>query len=68
METVTQKTGQVHPDNGELRYDAEKGPKVTMTSGGDAGSESDEFQDGVRRVRAITTIWSKSTLCSMFAL
>lgn len=31
-------------------------------------SDSDGFQGGVRQVRAVTTIWSKKTLFSMFAL
>lgn len=30
--------------------------------------ESDNFQDGVQRVRAITEIWSKKTLITMFIL
>jgi hypothetical protein len=31
-------------------------------------NDSEEFQQGVERVRAITAIWSKSTLISMFIL
>lgn len=31
-------------------------------------SDANSFQDGVERVRAITSIWSKTTLASMFAL
>lgn len=30
--------------------------------------ESDNFQNGVQRVRAITEIWSKKTLVTMFTL
>ena len=33
-----------------------------------ADNDSDRFQPGVQRVRAITEIWSKSTLISMFVL
>lgn len=60
------------------QFDAEKNvvdPTTTEVSGNktneDAGSDSDfseEFQNGVQRVRAITSIWSKYTLGSMFAL
>jgi hypothetical protein len=31
-------------------------------------TDSEKFQPGVQRVRAITEIWSKSTLISMFIL
>ncbi|UNI13375.1 hypothetical protein JDV02_000125 [Purpureocillium takamizusanense] len=34
----------------------------------DNNSNNGEFQDGVKRVRAITTAWSKWTLFTMFAL
>jgi hypothetical protein len=30
--------------------------------------KSEDFQQGVERVRAITAIWSKTTLVSMFIL
>jgi hypothetical protein len=60
------------------QFDAEKNgadPNTTEISGNktneDAGSDSDvseKYQNGVQRVRAITSIWSKYTLASMFAL
>ena len=34
----------------------------------DNTSNNEEFQDGVKRVRAITTAWSKWSLFPMFAL
>jgi hypothetical protein len=34
----------------------------------DQRSDADRMQDGVKRVRAITETWSKSTLASMFVL
>lgn len=52
--------------------DMEKNP---VTNGGeyDTGSLSDdasskEFQEGIQRVRAITSVWPKKTLWTMFAL
>lgn len=51
-------------------YDEKKSPAVVVEpqSAAGADSDSDSFQDGVRRVRAITTVWTKYTLWSMFAL
>ncbi|KID72721.1 MFS siderochrome iron transporter 1 [Metarhizium brunneum] len=59
--------------------DAEKGHHGVNTTAVDGSttsgvkndgnaSDSDEFQDGVREVRAVTTVWSKTSLFSMFAL
>ncbi|EGX89574.1 siderophore iron transporter mirB [Cordyceps militaris CM01] len=50
--------------------DAEKGAPMAVDpdSKEDHGSDSEDFQEGVRRVRAITTIWTTKTLWSMFAL
>ncbi|OAA72426.1 siderophore iron transporter mirB [Cordyceps fumosorosea ARSEF 2679] len=54
--------------------DAEKAGGVAMPAGGHRdskdgnGSDSDEFQEGVRNMRAITTIWTKKTLWTMFGL
>lgn len=59
--------------------DAEKGRHGVSTTAVDGSttsgakhdgnaSDSDEFQDGVREVRAVTTVWSKTSLFSMFAL
>lgn len=44
--------------------------EVFSNSPNDEGFDSDknDFQGGVKRVRAITTIWSKPMLASMFAL
>ncbi len=52
------------------KHDAEKGARVTVDPDSKNGtdSDSDDMQEGVRRVRAITTIWTKKTLWSMFAL
>jgi hypothetical protein len=57
----------------------EKRPTVVDTekSGGvrssdenfsDSDAKSEEFQDGVQRVRAVTAVWSKRSLWLMFAL
>ncbi|KAJ6780800.1 hypothetical protein PWT90_04566 [Aphanocladium album] len=52
-----------------LQHDTEKGPKASESHvKQDHDSDSDEFQEGVRNVRAITTIWSNTTIWSMFAL
>jgi hypothetical protein len=52
--------------------DVEKTNVNVHTDGSnDNGFESDkpeEFQHGVERIRAITAIWSRSTLISMFVL
>lgn len=50
--------------------DVEKGANLTVEEHQKTGNESDsdEFQDGVKDVRAITTVWTKKTLWSMFAL
>lgn len=34
----------------------------------DSDADTKDFQEGVQRVRAITTVWSKKTLASMFAM
>jgi len=76
MATTAFDTDAVRPE-----YDVSKGldmeKNVTpisnahqMETGSDGGvkadNDSDRFQPGVQRVRAITEIWSKSTLISMF--
>ena len=52
--------------------DVEKTNVNVHADGSDAsGFDSDkpeEFQDGVERIRAITAIWSRSTLITMFIL
>jgi hypothetical protein len=40
----------------------------TSSDGGYKSDDSQMFQPGVRRVRAITEIWSKKTLITMFVL
>jgi hypothetical protein len=40
----------------------------TSSDGGLKTDESQRFQPGVQRVRAITEIWSKKTLITMFIL
>lgn len=34
----------------------------------DSDGESEDFQEGVRRVRAITSVWTKQTMITMFVL
>lgn len=54
--------------------DVEKDGVAHQTTLADALSDEDsdadtkDFQDGVQRVRAITSVWSKKTLASMFAM
>lgn len=40
----------------------------SQSSEKDDDAHSEEFQDGVQRVRAITEIWSRNTLATMFVL
>ena len=53
--------------------DGEKNGLQQTTLGGDSSdpdseAEDKKFQQGVRRVRAITSVWSKKTLVSMFIM
>jgi len=53
--------------------DVEKNPYGDITEASEAGNirdddKSEEYQQGVERVRAITAIWSKTSLISMFVL
>lgn len=58
------------PETFPTTRDAEKGLNLTVEEHQKHGNESDsdEFQDGVKDVRAITAVWTKKTLWSMFAL
>lgn len=62
------------PHDAAILSDVEKDTAAQQTVVADRSSLNDsdaiteEFQDGVKRVRAITAIWSKKTLASMFAL
>jgi hypothetical protein len=55
-------------------FDVEKSINHTsqgVEAGSDGGyktDDSEKFQPGVQRVRAITEIWSKQTLIAMFIL
>lgn len=60
-ETDMEKNGGADPLTTEIPGSNDNG---ASSSDGD----SERFQEGVQRVRAITTIWSKSTLISMFVL
>lgn len=58
-----------------LTVDMEKNETGVNTHAHEAGSdaettsvESETFQNGVQRVRAITEIWDKKTLITMFVL
>ena len=55
-----------------MATDVEKNnPDVIVPSDGSDVQEDDkseDFQQGVERVRAITAIWTKTTLISMFIL
>lgn len=48
----------------------EKVHSINSSSKNDDGFDSDgkEWHDGVLRVRAITSVWSRKTMWSMFAL
>ena len=43
------------------------GTQLTLPDGNESDG-SEEFQNGVQRVRAITEIWDKKTLITMFVL
>jgi hypothetical protein len=62
-----------HADTTVVGADVEKNAVQESTvadasSDHDSIADSKDFQVGVRRVRAITTVWSKKTLISMFAM
>lgn len=68
---ATEKRQYTQPEGVSYDRDAEKGANVTVEphlKADGSHSDSDDFQDGVQRVRAITTIWTTKTLWSMFAL
>jgi hypothetical protein len=48
--------------------DAEKHAAGSNHSGDDSDGNSEVFQGGVQRVRAITSIWGHKTMWLMFAL
>jgi hypothetical protein len=50
--------------NGDAAFNAHE----TGSDGETKSVESETFQNGVQRVRAITEIWSKPTLITMFIL
>jgi hypothetical protein len=66
----------VRPSNDISRqYDVEKsinphshGVETSSDGGLKADDDSEKFQNGVQRVRAITEIWTKQTLIAMFIL
>lgn len=78
MATTTFDLDAVRPEHDVSKeFDIEKSinpqshahPVETGSDGGlKADNDSNKFQPGVQRVRAITEIWSKSTLISMFIL
>jgi len=57
------------------QYDMEKsinphsqGVETSSDGGLKSDDDSEKFQNGVQRVRAITEIWTKQTLIAMFIL
>ncbi|KAF4987555.1 hypothetical protein FGRMN_10307 [Fusarium graminum] len=66
--------GAPHRDGRSSDEEKNTGVEQTQTSavmndGGSSDFESDgEYQQGVERVRAITSVWSKKTLISMFVM
>ena len=71
---IPQQTDAVRPVSGFPRpskdMDIEKNPNLHSANSDDETKsvESENFQNGVQRVRAITEIWSKKTLITMFIL
>ena len=67
---------QVVPEHNDANYAPEKNigistepvPRHSDDPGKESDNESGEFQDGVKRVRAIASVWSKKTLWVMFGL
>ena len=59
---------------GALETDAEKNAQSSSANevkpgeGYDSDDRSEDYQGGVQRVRAVTTLWSKKTLWIMFAV
>jgi hypothetical protein len=71
------KSDEVQPADGVFtspEVDMEKDASISHNAAevnsesGYASEKSEEFQSGVQRVRAITSIWSRPTLISMFVL
>lgn len=72
---VPQQTDAVRPVSGFPRpskdMDIEKNPNDLHEASSDVEKkslDSENFQNGVQRVRAITEIWGKKTLITMFVL
>lgn len=73
---LTQETGRDgHQAEEAYTSDAAKDAATSQTVAADRMSADDssetnteEFQDGVKGVRAITATWTKTTLFSMFAM
>jgi hypothetical protein len=77
MATTAFDTDGVRPEHDVSKeFNIEKSINPTSHAQGETGSDgglkadndSERFQPGVQRVRAITEIWSKSTLIAMFIL
>lgn len=49
-------------------YSVDKVPVASVDPRRDPDNESEDFQAGVKRVRAVTSIWSNKTLWTMFAM
>lgn len=56
------------PQDVEKSKDGHIASDAISHSSGHESENSENFQDGVERVRAITAIWTKPTLISMFVL
>lgn len=64
-----------HSHDVARQYEVEKtinphshGVETSSDGGLKADDDSEKFQNGVQRVRAITEIWTKQTLIAMFVL
>ncbi|ODA78026.1 hypothetical protein RJ55_06629 [Drechmeria coniospora] len=69
MATILKPTGQreIQPDPEKLGPDGRKATDVS-NKGEDSDDSSQYTQDGVRRVEAVTQVWSKTALWSVFFL
>ncbi|KIV92102.1 hypothetical protein PV10_06568 [Exophiala mesophila] len=68
IERITEKKPAANTDDVEKTANSSVNEVSSVDQKNDSDADSANFQGGVKRVRAITTVWSKQTLWTMFAL
>lgn len=68
LERITEKRSPANNVDVEKTTDSSVNEVSSVDQKNDSDAESDKFQGGVKRVRAITSVWSKKTLWTMFGL